>query len=85
MEILQLATISIVNIWELHKMKPWQWKFHHDSSESVKKQMDSFVTFLHHSNHLPTHCLALQLCTPRIQVKSLPDVHNRLEKAQMSV
>ena len=25
-------------------MKPWQWKFHHNSSEYVKKQMDSFVT-----------------------------------------
>ena len=29
--------------------------------------------------------LALQLCMPRIQLVSLPDVHYRLEKAQMSV
>ena len=41
--------------------------------------MDSFVPFLHHFNHLQTHCLALQLCMPRIQPVSLPDVLYRLE------
>ena len=52
-------------------------KSHPDSSESIKKQMDNFVTFLHHSVHLQTHHLALQLCTPRILLVSLPDVHYR--------
>ena len=66
-------------------MKPWQWKSHLNSSGSVKKQMDSFVTFIHQSNHLQTHHLALQLCMPRIQLVSLADVHYRLEKLQMSV
>ena len=51
----------------------------------VKKQMDSFATFLHHSNHSQTHHLAFQLCMPRIQLVSLTDVHYGLEKAQMSV
>ena len=54
MVILQLATTSILNISELHKMKSWQWKSHHASSAFVKKKMDHFVTFLHHSNHLQT-------------------------------
>ena len=40
--------------------------FLHDSSGFVKKQMDSFVLFLHHFNHLQTHHLVLQLCMPRI-------------------
>ena len=69
----------------LQSMKPWQWKSHHNSSGSVKKWMDSFVTFLHHSDHLQTHHLALWLCMPRIQLVSLPDVHYRLENAQISV
>ena len=58
MVILQPAMTSVLNISELHKMKPWQWKFHH-SSGFVKKQMDSFVPFLHHSNHLwnPPSCI----------------------------
>ena len=47
-----VAMTSILNILELHKMKPWQWKSQLNSSGSVKKQMDSFVTLLHHSNHL---------------------------------
>ena len=51
MVILQLTTTSILSISELHKMKPCQWKSHHTSSAFVKKQMDSFVTFLHHANH----------------------------------
>ena len=85
MEILQLTTISILNTLKSCKMKPWLWKFHHDSLEYVKKQMDSFVTFLHHSNYLLTQHLALQLCTSRLQLVSLPGVHYRLEKAQMSV
>ena len=85
MVILQVAITSILNILELQKMKPWQWKSHHVSSAFVKKQMDSLVTFLHHSNHSQTHHLALQLCMPRIQLVSLPDAHYRLEKAQMSV
>ena len=58
---------------------------HHNTSESVKKEMDSFVAFLHHSNHLQTHHLALQLCTPGLQQVSLPDVHYRLAKPHMSV
>ena len=44
-----------------------------------------FCNILHHSNHLQTHHLGLQLCMPRIQLVSLPDVHYRLEKAQMLV
>ena len=59
----------------------WQWKFHHNSSGFVKKQMDSFVPFLHHFNHLQTQCLALLLCMPRIQ----PDVLFRSGNLQMSV
>ena len=43
--------------------------------------MDSFVTSLHHSSHSPTHRLALQFCTPRIQLVSVPDVHYKLEKS----
>ena len=66
-------------------MKPWQWKSQHNSSGSVKKPMESFVTFLHPFIHSQTHHLALQLCMPRIQLVSLPDVHNRLEKVQMSI
>ena len=84
-ETLQLTMISLFNISESCKMKPWQWKFHHNSSEYIKKQMGSFVTFLHHSNCLLTHCLAVQLCMSIIELVSLPDVHYRLEKAQMSV
>ena len=75
MVILQPALTSTLNILELHKMKPWQWKCHLDSSKFVRKQMDSFVTFLHHSNYLQARHLAPQLCTPRIQLVSLPDVH----------
>ena len=40
MEILQLTMISILNILESCKMKPWQWKSHHNSSEYLKKQME---------------------------------------------
>ena len=40
------AHSSILNISESCKMTPWQWESHHNSSEYVKKQMDSFVTFL---------------------------------------
>ena len=58
---------------------------HHASSGLVKQQMNSYVPFLHHFNHLQTHYLALQLCTPRIQLVFLPDVHYRLQKLQMSV
>ena len=79
MVILQLTMITVLNIVELHKMKPWQWKCHHDSSGFVKKQMDSFVPFLHHFNHLQTHCFALQPFTPRVQPASLPDVHYRVK------
>ena len=85
MVISQLAMISVLNISALLKMKQCQWKSHHNSLGFVKKQMDNFVPFLHHSNHLLTHHLALQLCMSRIQLVSLPDVHYRLEKAQMSV
>ena len=76
---------SILNISALHRMKPWLWKYHPDSSGFVKKQMDSFVTSLHHSNHSQTHHLALQLCMPRIELVSLPVIQYRLEKHQMSV
>ena len=38
MVILQLATASILNILQLHKKKPLQWKSHHTSSAFVKKQ-----------------------------------------------
>ena len=51
----------------------------------VKKQMDSFVPFLHPYNPLQIHHLVLWLCMPRIWLVSLPDVHYKLEKAQMSV
>ena len=59
MEILQPDMTSVLNISELHKMKPWQWKFHHNSSGFVKKQMDSFVPFLHHFSPLanPPSCI----------------------------
>ena len=59
MVIVQLAMISILNILELHKMKPWQWKSCHNSSGFVKKHMDSFVRFLHHSNQFanPPSCI----------------------------
>ena len=77
--ILQSAMTSVLNILELHKMKPWQWKSHLNSSGFVKKQMDSFVPFLCHSNCSQTCHLALQLCMPRRQLVSLPDVHYRLE------
>ena len=51
MVILQLSMIAILNISELHGMKPWQWKSCHSSSGFIRKQMDSFVPFLHHFNH----------------------------------
>ena len=52
MVILPLAMISVLNISELHKMKPWQWKSHHDSSGFFKKLMNSCIPFLHHFNPL---------------------------------
>ena len=82
--ILLHAMISALNILELHKMKPWQWKFHHNSSGFVKKQMDNFVPFLHHFNHLQTHHFALLLCTPRTQPVFQPDVLYRSENLQIS-
>ena len=85
MVILPLAMISELNILKLHKMKPWHWKSHHNSSGFVKKQMDSFVPFLHHFNHLQTHCVVLLPCMPRIQPVFLPDVLYKLEKLQMSI
>ena len=77
MVIYQPTMISVLNISEVYKMKPWQWKSCHDSSGFVKKQMDSFVPFPHHFNCLQIHHLVLQLCVPRIQPVSLPDVHYR--------
>ena len=56
------------------EISPQQFRIH----QEVNGQ---FVTFLHHSNHLQPHHLALQLFTPRIQLVFLPDVHYRLEKA----
>ena len=44
-----------------------------------------FVPFLHHFNHLQTHCLALQPCMPRTQPVFLPDVLYRSGNLQMSV
>ena len=44
--------ISALNISELHKMKPWQWKSCNNSSGFVKKQMDSF----YHSYTIATTC-----------------------------
>ena len=85
MVILQLAMISILNISEFHKMKPWQWKSCHDSSGFVKKQIDSFVLFLHHINHSQTDHLVLQLCMPRTQLVFLPDVLYKLGNLPMSV
>ena len=67
--VLPLAMISVLNISKSHKMKPCQWEFHHDSSGFVKKQMDSFVPFLHHYNHLQCHHLALQICMPSISAR----------------
>ena len=74
MVILPLAMISVLNISELHQMKPWQWKSCHLGSGFVKKQMDSFVLFLHHLNHLQTDCLVLQPFMLRTQPVFLPDV-----------
>ena len=85
MVILPLIMISALNISELHKMKPWQWKSHHDSSAFVKKQMGSFVTFLHYFNCLQTHHFVLLPCVPRIQPVFLPDVLYKSGKLQMSV
>ena len=85
MVILLLAMISALNILELHKMKPWQWKSCHSSSGFVKKQMDSFVPFLHHFNHLPSHHLALQPCMPRTQPVFQLDIPYRSGNLQRSV
>ena len=85
MVILPLALISALNISELHKMKPWQWKSCHNSSGFVKKQMDSFVPFLHHFNHLQTHCLVLLPCMPRTQPVFLSNVFYKSGKLHMSV
>ena len=62
-----------------------QWKFCHNSSGFVKKQMDNFVPFLHLFNHLQTHHLALLPCMPRMQPAFQPDVLYRSGNLQMSV
>ena len=65
-------------------MKPWQWKSCHDSSGFAKKNMDSFVPFLHHFNHLQTHHLVLLPCIPRTQPVFQPDVPYKSGNLQMS-
>ena len=39
----------------------------HNITGFFKMQMNSFVPFLHHFNHLQTHCLVLLPCMPRTQ------------------
>ena len=85
MVILLPAMMSTLNILGLHKMKPWQWKFHHNNSGFVKKQTDSIVPFLHHFNHLQAHCLALLLYMSKIQPAFQADVPYRSGNLQMSV
>ena len=85
MVILLLTMISALNILELQKTKPWQWKSCHDSSGFVQKQMDSFVPFLHHFSLLQTHHLVLLTCMLRTQPVYLLDVLYKSGKLQMSV
>ena len=82
---LLLAMISALSISELHRMKSWQWKSHHVNSGFVNKQMDSFVPFLHHFNHLQIHHLVILPCMLRIQPAFQLDVTYRSGNHQMSV
>ena len=84
MVIILPAIMSTLNILGLHKMKPWQWKFCHNSG-FVKKQMDSFVQSLHHFNHLQAHPLALLLYMSKIQPAFQPDILYRSGNLQMLV
>ena len=66
--------ISTPSILGLHKMKPWQWRFHHNNSGFVKEQTCSFLQFLHHFNHLQTYHLALVPYMLKVQAAFQPDV-----------
>ena len=85
MVILLPAMISTLNTLGSHKIKPWQWRFLHNNSGFVKKQMDSFVQFLQSSNHLQTHHLALLPYMSKIQPASQPDVLYKSGNLQMLV
>ena len=85
MVILLSTMTSTLSILGLHKMKPWQWKFLHNNSGFVKKQMDSFVQFLHHFNHLQTHHLALLPYMSKTWPASQPDVLYKSGNLQMLV
>ena len=66
-------------------MKPWQWKFHHNNSGFVRKQMDSFAQILCHFSHLQTHHLALLPYMSKIQPAFQPDVPYKSGNLQMLV
>ena len=85
MVILLPAMMSTLSTLGSHRMKPWQWKFLHNNSGFVKKQMDSFVQSLHCSNHLQTHHLALLPYMSKIQPASWPDVPYKSGNLQMLV
>ena len=81
----QHDVISAPHILGIHRMQLWQEKFHKTSSAYVKQQTDSFVTFIHHFNHLPTLCFASQPYMPRMQLVFPIDVCYKSEKLKASV
>ena len=83
-EISQHDMMSIPNIFESHRMKLWQWKFHNTSSAYVKKLMDSFAILIHLFNCLPTLHLASQPYMPRTQPALPLDAHYKSGRLKAS-